>query len=315
MSDLKTLHDAWGTPEAPSRAAYSSARAALLERAGRRRRRFGLSGLGVRIAVVGAVALVVLSVVGVAENLGGTGADVPDATAAVLERAAVAVEQKPFTAPRDDQWIYVEDRITLSDGKTETLRGWRRADGMGMAWIENGRLRVEIHEPRRDPRSGRPIPGVFEGYKEMAALPTDPNALLRWAYQRAENITGAGMNEHGDVYLMFNHMLRENVLPPELEAAIFRALKQIPGVTVLDTVDVAGRPAIALGLGTSDWLHEELLLDKETYAYRGERSTVVRDAIIDPLKAGNARGEVKKGSKVVVERVVTAIVDEPGQRR
>jgi hypothetical protein len=105
------------------------------------------------------------------------------------------------------------------------------------------------------------------------------------------------------------------VLPPELEAAIFRALKQIPGVTVVDTVDVAGRPAIALGLGTSDWLHEELLLDKETYAYRGERSTVVRDAVIDPLKAGNARGEVKKGSKVVAERVVTAIVDEPGQRR
>jgi hypothetical protein len=314
MDDLNALRDAWGTPEAPSRAAYAQARAALLERAGRRRR-FRLSGLGVRIAVVGAFALVILSVVTV-ENLDGTGAEVPVAAAAALEQAAVTAEEKPFTPPRDDQWIYIEDLITWSDGRTETLRGWRRADGMGMAWIRGtGRLKVEIHEPRLNPRTGRPIPGVFEGYKAMAALPTDPGALLRWAYQRAENITGAGTNEHGDVYLMFNHMLRENVLPPDLEAAIFRALKQIPGVTVLDTVDVAGRPAIALGLGTSDWLHEELLLDKETYAYRGERSTVVRDAIIDPLKAGNARGEVKKGSKVISERVVTAIVDEPGQRR
>ncbi len=109
-------------------------------------------------------------------------------------------------------------------------------------------------------------------------------------------------------------MLRGNVLPPELEAAIFRALKQVPGVTVLDTVDVLGRPAIALGLGTSDWLHEWILLDKETYTYRGESSTIVRDARIDPFKAGNARGEVKKGSKVVSARVVTAIVDKPGQR-
>jgi hypothetical protein len=314
MDDLKTLHDAWGTPEAPSRAAYAQARAALLERAGHRRR-FRLPGLGVRIAVVGAFALAILSVVTV-ENLDGTGADVPLASAAVLEQAAVAAEEKPFIAPRDDQWIYIEDRFTTSDGKTGTSRGWRRADGTAFAWMRGGSgLRVETLQPRGRGRPGRPAPGLLDSYKRLAALPTDPEALLRWAYQRAENITGSGTNEHGDVYLMFNHMLRENVLPPELEAAIFRALKQIPGVTVVDTVDVAGRPAIALGLGTSDWLHEELLLDKETYAYRGERSTVVRDAVIDPLKAGNARGEVKKGSKVVAERVVTAIVDEPGQRR
>jgi hypothetical protein len=315
MDDLKTLHDAWGSPEAPSRAAYSEARAALLERAGRRRR-FRMSGLGVRVAVVGAFALTIVTVVAVAENVGGTGGTVPVASAAVLEEAAANAEKKPFTAPRDDQWIYIEDRFTTSDGTTQVSRGWRRADGTAFAWMRGGSgLRVETLEPRGRGRPGRPAPGLLDSYKTLAALPTDPQALLRWAYERAENITGAGTNEHGDVYLMFNHMLRENVLPPELEAAIFRAMKQIPGVTVLDTVDVAGRPAIALGLGTSDWLHEELLLDKETYAYRGERSTVVRDAIIDPLKAGNGTGEVKKGSKVVAERVVTAIVDEPGQRR
>lgn len=314
MNDLKTLHDVWGAPEAPSRSAYTEARAALLERA-RRRRRIWSSGLGVRIAVVGALALTIVAAVSVADNSGGTGGDVPVASAAVLEQAAVAAEQKPFTPPRDDQWIYIEDRYTTSDGKTQTSRGWRRADGTAFAWMRGGSgLRVETLTPRGRGRPGRTPPGLLDSYKTLAALPTDPDALLRWAYQQAENITGAGMNEHGDVYLLFNHMLRDSVLPPELEAAIFRALKQIPGVTVLDTVDVAGRTAVALGLGTSDWLYEELLLDRETYAYRGERSTVVRDAIIDPLKAGNARGEVKKGSKVVVERVATAIVDEPGQR-
>jgi hypothetical protein len=265
------------------------------------------------VALIGALALSILTVVAVAENLGGTSAEVvPVASAAILERAAVAAETKPFTAPRDDQWIYVEDRVTTLEGKTLTFREWRRADGLAFASTRGGRLMVETIEPRRGNRPQPP--GVIESYKSLAALPADPEALLRWAYGRAENITGAGTTEHAEVYGLFNHMLRGNVLPPELEAAIFRALKRVRGVTVLDTVDVLGRPAIALGLGTSDWLHEELLLDKETYTYRGERSTIVRDARIDPFKAGNARGEVKKGSKVVAARVVTAIVDEAGQR-
>jgi hypothetical protein len=315
MNDLKTLRDAWGTPDAPSSTASTQARAALIARGTRHGgRRFRLSGLGIRVAAVGAFALVILAAVTVAENLGGTGAEVPVASAAVLEQAAVAAEKKPFTAPRDDQWIYVEDRVTWSDGKTETFREWRRADGLASASTRTGRLMVETLEPNRGNRPGRTLPGFIDSYKSLAALPTDPEALLRWAYKRAENITGSGMNEHGDVYLLFNGMLRGNLLPPELEGAIFRALKQVPGVTVLDTVDVLGRPALALGLGTSDWLYEELLLDKETYAYRGERSTVVRDATIDPFKAGNSKGEVKKGSRVVAARVVTAIVDKPGER-
>jgi hypothetical protein len=122
------------------------------------------------------------------------------------------------------------------------------------------------------------------------------------------------MDDHGDVYLILNHILGGNVLPPDLEAGIFRAMKQVPGVT-LEEVEVSGRPVLALGLHTSDWLYEELLLHPETYAYVGERSTVTRNATIDPLKAGNATGEVRKGSQVVVERVTTAIVDEPGERR
>ena len=278
-------------------------RAALLERAARRRS-------GRRRALVGALAAATAAFAVVATNLDGSGPDglrgVPVAAAEVLERAAVAAEDKPFTPPRDDQWIYFEDRLD-GDG---TRRQWRRADGRGLAWIdERGKLRVEILEP---PRPGRPLPPLGGGYKELAALPTDPDALLRWAYGLAENITGAGLTDHGDVYGIFNAMLRGNVMPPKLEAAIFRALKQVPGVE-LTTVEVLGRPAYSLGQ-TEDWLHEELLLDRETYAYLGERSTIARDATIDPLKAGNATGEVRKGDKVVATRIETAIVDMPGER-
>src|ERR671936_845584 len=108
-------------------------------------------------------------------------------------------------------------------------------------------------------------------------------------------------------------MLRENLVPPELEAGIFRALKQVPGVSV-DSTAAFGRPVISLGLDTSDWLHEELLLDPKTYAYVGERSVVTRDATIRPEKAGNSSGEVKKGQTVVAERLDAAVVDRAGQR-
>jgi hypothetical protein len=310
MNDLKTLYEVWDAPAAPSHRSTGRARTALLARA--RRRRFRL---GSRLAAVGAAAVALLAAVTVAENLGGTGAEVQVASAApVLERAAVAAVERPFVPPRDDQWIYVKEHfggsVTEPVSREET---WRRADGRGFAFVDaDGKLHVEtVSHPKERP--GRPRPELFDSYKALAALPTDPAALLHWAYGRAENATGGGMDDHGDVYLILNHTLRESILPPGLEAGIFRAMKQVPGVTV-EEVEVSGRPVLALGLQTADWLYEELLLDPKTYAYIGERSTVTKDATIDPLKAGNATGEVKKGSQVLVERVKTAIVDEPGDR-
>jgi hypothetical protein len=313
MTDLETLHDAWEAPEAPSPIALAEARAALLTRARRpprRRRR-----LVPRLAVAGALAVMILAGLAVLDGIDrtGPGPDVPVASAAVLERAAAAAEQKPFTPPRDDQWIYTEDRITSSDGGEPMVqRKWRAADGSAMAWIEHGELKVERFEFSKE-RPPRVVVGPLATYEMVAALPTDPDALLRWAYRQARNITGAGVTEHGDVYAIFEGMLGDNVLPPELEAAIFRALKQVPGVTV-ENVEVGGRPALLLGQ-TEDWLREEFLLDAETYTYLGQSGTVVRDAVINPEKAGNATGEIEKGHKVVAERLTTAIVDKPGQRR
>lgn len=326
MNDLKTLRDVWEVPDAPSRAASAHARAALLARASERevRRGLRLPQLGVRLAVLCGSAAALAVGVAVLEDLGGADGRqesivpglVPAANAAqLLERAAVAAERKAFVAPRPDQWVYFEDRYIsyaqdgrrLEDG---VFRSWHRADGAGRAFIdERGKLQVYEFEPPRA-TAGRPAPPG--GYEELLALPRNPHALLRWAY--AQNMENGDDSKDGVVFLFFNHLLRDKVLPPELEAAIFRALKQMPGVTVTENaVDVLGRPAVAIG-HTEDWLHEELLLDGQTYAYRGERSTVVKNTTIDPLKAGNSTGEVKKGSKVVVARVARAIVDEPGQR-
>jgi hypothetical protein len=321
MDELETLYDVWEAPEPPPAATRARARSALLARATAKAERRGYAP----IAAVGGSALAIVVAVSLVETLGGTSTDgrpalsvpgfaVPAANAAqALERAAVVAERKPFTAPRDDQWFYFEDRHSIPlDADVRPSQTWRKVDGTARAWIgENGKLQVrELELPTRHP--ARPTP-VLEDYRALAALPADPDLLLRWAHGLADNITGAGLTEHGDVYSIFNHILRDNVLPPRVEAAIFRALKQVPGVTVIDDVDALGRPAFALGQ-TEDWLHEELLLDKETYEYRGERSTVVENAVIDPLKAGNSTGRVTKGARYVFVRVVTAVVDAAGQR-
>jgi DNA-directed RNA polymerase specialized sigma24 family protein len=41
----------------------------------------------------------------------------------------------------------------------------------------------------------------------------------------------------------------------------------------------------------------------------------VKTTRIDPLKASNSTGEVRKGSTVIAERLATPIVDKPGQTR
>ena len=95
MDDLKTLHDVWDDARGPSPRAAAGARAALLARA-----RGDALRLGVRLAVArSGRPRRSLTAVTVTENLGGTRADVPDASAApVLERAAVAAVEKPFVA-------------------------------------------------------------------------------------------------------------------------------------------------------------------------------------------------------------------------
>jgi hypothetical protein len=311
MNELEILHDAWGAPAAPSSTARAEARAALLKRA--TVRRAPRRRLVPRLAGAAALALMIAAGLAVVDDLGGTGPEVPVASAAVLERAAAAAERQPFTPPRDDQWIYFKERFTPADGEPMVSESWRAVDGTGTARLdESGKLHVERVRPSKR-RPLRILVGPLAGYKTLAALPTDPDALLRRAYREAEGVTGAGVTEHGDVYAIFEGMLSDNVLPPELEAAIFRALKQVPGVTV-DPVDVGGRPALVVGQ-TEDWLREELVLDAETYEYLGQRGTVVRDATIDPLKAGNESGEIEKGDRVVAERLTTAIVDKPGDRR
>ena len=202
-------------------------------------------------------------------------------------------------------------RMTGSDGEPMTRQQWARADGGAHAWIdEAGKLQIQTMERPSDHPARR---GTLEGYPLVASLPTDPAALPQWVYDRADEnwSNGPSSTSEEEIFLFFNHILRGNVMPPEVEAAIFGVMSDLPGLTI-ENVEMFGSPAIAVGY-ESDWLRDEILLDPRTYEYVGERATVTRDATIDPGKAGNATGEVHEGSQVLAERLDIAIVDEAGE--
>jgi hypothetical protein len=249
----------------------------------------------------------------------------------VLYRAADSAQTRAFTAPRDDQWTYIETR-NISPGKplygqvqtpktplkTKIDRTWTRADGKQVAFFENGRLVVS-------PSGGAMPP---QDYASVAALPRDPDALLAWVYK--QGVPGMVKKDPRDsrAFGLLGGILRNNVLPPQLEATIYRALAKIPGVTLnKGAVDIAGRPALGVAYVTEGWVNQEILLDRKTYAYRGDRSIVVKDhtETISDQKLEGKDGKmhvdkggtwtVKKGTiDVLILRTAAGIVDKPGQR-
>lgn len=280
--------------------------AASLSRPGR----FRLPGLGVRLAAVGALAAI--AVAGVVLGTDGEGRPEPapasialgstTEAAHVLDRAASAAAKRHVTLAGPHQWVYTKMRLTTSARpaglvtggpyRTDTWEVWRRGDGKQYATYRNGEVQTG------DEQVTSAVAARFE------PLPDDPAALLRKV--------GGGGDDMAFATLVT--ILRDSAHPAATEAAIFRAIKRIPGVTPVEgKVDITGRPAIALGRTVEGWLHEEVLLDPKTYAYLGERAVAIKtrrfESDHEPTRT------VKAGTlQRLMVRVAAGIVDEPGRR-
>jgi hypothetical protein len=334
VNDLDILREAWTEPAPPADASRAAARTALLERAsGAGVVKRGRFRLGVRLAVVGALAVAVAVGVTVVQTGGGTDGNgrprpvvpgIPPGPVAnasqALERAALAAEARPFTPPRPDQWIYIESRSrtgphpngSLSKDPRDTVvrREWKRADGKRSARLEDGRLVFSRTMPTTPPSD----------YASLAALPAEPAALLQWIYKEMGGLGDTEEGRYSTAYSMLCAILRDNVLPPKTEAAVFRAIKKIPGVTLVEYIPgvmlekgrKAERPAIGLGRVAEGWLHQELLLDKASYAYIGERSVAMKDHTGRGLDGSVS---VKKDDLLnLTVRLKAGVVDEAGER-
>ncbi|GAA3163105.1 CU044_5270 family protein [Nonomuraea roseoviolacea] len=282
MNDIETLRETWERPAPPAPGARAAARAALLARAaGPPRRRSRRSLWAVRALAVAAATVVIATGATVVQTVTGGESALPPANAqVVLTRIAAAVQEKDFTPPRDDQWIYIETRRQghLFKGmprgarftprtplRTDVSDFWTRADGRRVGYLVNGRL-MTSNPGERTPENT---------YALLMALPTDPDALL--AEFRKMHGTYTRIDDDY-IFERFAVTLQQSIVPPAQEAAIYRALAKIPGVTVDESgTDADGRPALSVSRVADGWRKVEILLDPVTYASRGWRETAVAD--------------------------------------
>jgi hypothetical protein len=287
MEELSMLDEAFGSDEAPTAAARGRARTALLNRIHARETRRGWTirrrALGMAVAaaaVAGVVGIVAVENLGPVDDPGYRWPAAQRAAAAgFLENAALAAGRRPWTAPRPDQFMYKESQSLhnskemearapngpLVPGSTRLVREqvWKRIDAQVMGLMADGKL--EVHR-RGGPMSWGQIP-----YEDLVKL-TTPEAVLAW--DKAPKNFG----------VMLDALLGQYVLPPEVEAAFFRALARREGTGLNpDAVNIDGRPAVGLGYIEEDYLSVELLFDKETYQLIGERLV----AIVDHTNVGD----------------------------
>lgn len=254
--------------------------------------------------------------------------------AQTLELTAANAAAKPFTPPRPDQWIYIQNR-KLATGSIEkdknkgqkvdvTYQTWKRADGKKMAEFnpETGKLDTwdQTHQNTWDQTD-------FNEYPTLSTLPTDPQELLtvlRKSLEAEANpspvagqpqppraIIASSPDEwNGLLFRKIASILDRYLLPPDVTAALWRAAALIPGVTQ-STVEVNGRQVTAVGRVLESWQFDQLLLDPDTHDFVGYRSVAVKDYT---FTSPNGPITIEKGeAQFETIRLAAKIVDAAGQ--
>jgi hypothetical protein len=341
IDEMTMLRDTWSPAPQPSMEATAQARAGLhacMQQASspaaakpRHRRtraplRSLLARMGGRLALTAGVAAALVVGLVVADNVGRvdrngqmhsviprmSGAQ-PANAAEVLRNAAAAADQRSFTMPRPDQFMYIEVKQTFGKGpggvvtggpyQTVTRQTWWSVDGNQFAEMQDGKLVTEANGEH---------PQAFS-YATLTNLAGDPSAVLDLMDRTVDGAGGSTRDGRDEIaFTSLTEILRDYVLPPKVEATIFRAIGQLSKVTLdRDAVNVDGRPALALGRVQEGWLSDEILFDPNTYELIGERSIAIADHSSTAL---DGTWKVKKGTlENLLVRAAAAIVDRPGQ--
>ncbi|GGX02922.1 CU044_5270 family protein [Streptomyces chryseus] len=241
---------------------------------------------------------------------GGGGAQPAFSPEAVglLEDIALAAQRADVPdSVRDDQFVYIESRVgyvQYAEGKKPRFapvhkrETWKSVDGTREGLLREKGENIDNGEIELEPDT----PGIASNtnYRHLQTLPTDPAKMLDWLHRTSEG----GKSEDQNTFVLVGDLIHESLMPPEVSAALYRAAAKIPGVVVVpDAVDAAGRHGVAVAR-EDDGILEQLIFDKETKAFLGEREVVVEDT-----RGGLKKGDLA-GTSAVLER---SVVDEAGR--
>ncbi|MFB7408533.1 CU044_5270 family protein [Streptomyces sp. NPDC056202] len=297
------------------RTALASGDGAAAHPARERRARGGLR-LGWIAAPVAACAVVAGAVVlapqeGPAGSPGRVSAGRPAAPDAVrvLSGAALAAASAPAPDARPGGYVYVKSLVAHAGADAaggpaalppaHQREVWLPVDGgrpgllrePGAADTELGaELPVyELDGPGATPRRttlATAAPSVTNPtHAYVAALPTDPDALLRLV--RDQTRAGEGDADQR-AFTAIGTLLAETWAPPKVTAALYGAAARIPGVTLLPSAkDAAGREGVAVAR-TAHGEQTQWIFDRSTSAFLGERTVLTRTTSAGP--AGTVLG-------------------------
>jgi predicted house-cleaning NTP pyrophosphatase (Maf/HAM1 superfamily) len=181
----------------------------------------------------------------------------------LLDRIALAAADHPAVTARDDQYIYTKSQGSAAElgvdfSSAEELaqhkgtftpkayngavqqEQWNSVDG------ERDGLRTGVAVADPSQKMTMDMKGTgYLTFRQLQALPTDPDALLKKFSGDAGNVTAARRTEV--VVENLGAIIDEATLLPDLSAAIYRATAKLPGVSVVDHVkDAAGREGVGL---------------------------------------------------------------------
>jgi len=151
-------------------------------------------------------------------------------------------------------------------------------------------------------------------YSYLSSLPSDP-AALEQVLLANDPPTGTMTRDdaiYDAIYTLFSDGPSQGVLiPPNLEAALYRVLQQLPGVHFETAADLAGRTGLGFWRVGEGYLKQELVIDPVTYTFMGYEDVAVAD---HALVGTDGTRYVKKGHVMGWGAVLgIAIVQKPGQ--
>ncbi|WP_327383328.1 MULTISPECIES: CU044_5270 family protein [unclassified Streptomyces] len=278
-------------------------------------------------ALAGALAVGFLSYVdrGAADGPGSTVATGPALTTRIgtadpkgapqlLDRISLASASVSGPAVRADQFVYIGSKAANTYVKTvgnkSTLvslplhvrHQWNSPDGTKGWLIEPGNTGPEgVTLAGLDEKGNTPTPYLnAPTYDYLAALPTDPDVLLRRIYEETK---GMGNGPDQEAFTTIGDLLRSSYPPAELTTALYKAAAKIPGVVTVDeAVDAAGRSGVAVArLDEHSGQRVEWIFDRQTLTFLGERSVQVQGE-------SGEQGLIKPGTVVYTSAVMTRTV-------
>lgn len=264
------------------------------------------------------------------DRSGGTPSD--RSAAELLEGAAEAVGKRKPPAIEDDQFVYIKqedyhwkmDEDLMGSDCASTKEGhpfgtrefWRSVDGKhaGLAREEQyGEIvKRRLHVLPR-------MKGFVSSYRQAEdELPSDAEGMYRYLYGAKagkEPKAGDGRADRA-AFEKGATLLAGQLLPPKVEAALYRALARIPGLTVYEGArDTVGRSGVSVGL--AGWFNDygqgrsrhELLFDERTSAFLAFNSVNLDplDEECESLRVGDL-----VSSEAILKR---GVVDRVGKRQ